>query len=77
MSEDKIYKNLVSKMEEISTISPQTMGPLTGYYKRFIPFLKTNPWRVFVVAAVVISFFFYFLFGPSIVRLASLFQNGF
>ncbi|KKS17809.1 MAG: hypothetical protein UU76_C0032G0009 [Parcubacteria group bacterium GW2011_GWC1_41_7] len=77
MKDDKIYKNLVAKMEEISSLFPQKIGFLTPHYKRLVPFLKYNPWIVFTFFAIAISLLFYFLFGSSIVKFVSLFQYGF
>ena len=77
MEQDNFYNQLVEKMREVSSLSPQTVGPFTPLYRRVIPLVKYDPWRVFVVGSLLLILALYLLFGPAIVRLTSLLQHGF
>ena len=78
MKNDLFYKALVAKMEEISIVSPQTVGPFTGVYKRIVPQFKVSPWRSAFVLSFAATVVLYLLFGTRLlVRLASILQYGF
>jgi hypothetical protein len=68
---------LVTKMQEVAVVPPQTVGPFTGIYKRIVPSLKVAPWRSVVLTSFLLTCCLYFLFGPLLVRLASFLQFGF
>lgn len=78
MKNDTFYRELVAKMEEISLVPPQSVGPFTGMYKRIVPQFKVYPWRSAVVLSFAATAVLYFLFGTKLlVRLASILQYGF
>jgi len=78
MKNDEFYKQLVAKMEEISLVPPQTIGPFTGVYKRIVPQFKVYPWRSALFLAFFAITLLYLLFGTRLlVSVASLLQYGF
>lgn len=77
MKQDKTYKLLLQKMQEVSELPQQTMGPFTPFYRAVIPYVKVAPWRGFAVGSFIVGLAFYFLFGALIVRAVSILQHGF
>jgi hypothetical protein len=77
MKEDKLYKSLVSKMNEVSVMPPQQIGPLTPIYKMVIPQFKFAPLRTALILSMIATCMLYILFGARVVHLASLLQYGF
>jgi hypothetical protein len=77
MTTDKTYESLVHKMQEVASLPPQTIGPLTPLYRTLIPYVKDAPWRWFMVGSFMTSVMFYILFGALVVKLVSLLQYGF
>jgi hypothetical protein len=77
MSQDATYDQLVKKMQEVSTVQPQTVGWLTPLYHRLIPLVKTSPWKVFFAGSFTATLILYLVFGVSIVYVANLLQHGF
>lgn len=77
MKTDALYSELVLRMHQIAVVPPQTIGPFTVVYKRIVPHFKVAPWRGAVGIAIFASILLYVLFGPSIVKIASLLQFGF
>ncbi len=77
MRDDIFYQKLREKMADITVVSPQTIGPLTPVYKRFVPYVKVKPLRALTFGAFVTSFLLYLLVGSLVVRLASILQFGF
>lgn len=77
MTEDKFYQVLVSRMEEMAVVPPQNAGILTPVYKRMALQLKIYPWKSLGFIAVLSAVFLYLLFGPILVKLASILQFGF
>ncbi|MBI2617629.1 hypothetical protein HYW55_05850 [Candidatus Gottesmanbacteria bacterium] len=77
MKNDRVYELLVAKMQEMTVVPPQTLGPLTFAYKRIVPYLKFAPWRSTVTFSFLLSVFLYFLLGSTVVKIASLLQFGF
>ncbi len=74
---DATYQKFVKRWEEITELPPQTLGPLTPYYKSFVKRLKVMPWPALVLGSLAIVTFLYFLVGPAIARLTTLLQRGF
>lgn len=77
MNNDKLYRELVAKMQEMAIVPPQTIGPLTFAYKRLVPYLKYAPWRSTLSVSFLLSIFLYLFIGSTIVKIASLLQIGF
>ena len=77
MNKDNTYRQLVTKMREVSALTPQTMGSLTPLYKLVIPFIKRSTWRPLLLGSVVFTVFVYILLGASIVWIVSVLQRGF
>ncbi|MBI4130253.1 hypothetical protein HY468_02980 [Candidatus Roizmanbacteria bacterium] len=77
MNTDKSYQQLVTKMHEISSLTPQTVGPLTPLYRRIIPYFKEDPWLLFGIGSVIAGLFVYFVLGPTIVHIVSILQHGY
>lgn len=75
--EKKIYPALRRKQMEVALVPPQTLGPLTLYYHRFIPALKVAPWRLILLSALLTTIILRLALGPWFVRLATLLQRGF
>jgi len=74
---DKIYQKLIAKMDEVSSLPTQEVGPFTPLYKMIVSQLKFYPWRVTTALSVIIAFLLYLIFGHALVKLASLLQFGF
>ena len=77
MAADITYKRFVERWQQVTELPPQTLGPLTPYYKRLVKHLKVMPWPLFLVVSVVTVVGLYFLVGSAITLLVSLLQKGF
>lgn len=77
MRNEKTYRLLVAKMNEVAAVPPQTIGPFTGIYKRVVPLLKFSPWRAAFLLSIFATAVLYLIFGSALVRLASILQFGF
>ena len=74
---DTLYTKFVKRWEEVTDLPPQTVGPLTPYYKRLVARLKVMPWPMLVVGSVVVVIGLYLLFGSALTILVSVLQRGF
>lgn len=74
---DALYNKFVKRWEEVTELPPQTVGPLTPYYKAIVRRLKVMPWPVLVLAAILLVSGIYFLIGSAVVILTSILQRGF
>lgn len=74
---DTTYQKFVRRWEEVIEFPPQTLGPLTPYYKFFTRRLKIMPWPLLVLGSLLIVSILYFLVGPAITRLVTILQRGF
>lgn len=74
---DALYHKFVKRWEEITDLPPQTVGPLTPYYKRVVRRLKVMPWPALVVAAIVTVVAMYLVIGSAITIVTSILQKGF
>jgi len=77
MKEDKIYKLLVSKMQEIALVPPQTIGSFTPLYKKIVPRFKYYPWKSALIISLASTISLYLVLGSTLVKIASLLQFGF
>lgn len=76
-SRDPLYEKLVRRMEEVSVVPPQQLGPFTSFYKIIASQLKVNPWKSAGVAAVIATLLLYWLMGGAFIRITSILQYGF
>ncbi len=74
---DLLYQKFVKRWEEVTDLPPQTLGPLTPYYKRAVRWLKVMPWPALAVGALLLVVALYLVIGSSITFLVSLLQKGF
>lgn len=74
---DALYHKFVKRWEEVTDLPPQTVGPLTPYYKDAVRRLKVMPWPVLVVGSLVTVIGLYVFFGSAITILTSILQKGF
>ncbi len=74
---DALYNKFVKRWEEVTELPPQTVGPLTPYYKAIVRRLKVMPWPALVLAATLLVSGIYFLIGSAVVILTSILQRGF
>ncbi len=74
---DITYQKFVRRWEEVVEIPPQTLGPLTGLYKRMTKRLKIMPWPWFLGVSLVFTAGLYVIFGPGIAAIVTLLQRGF
>ena len=74
---DALYQKFVKRWEEVMDLPPQTVGPLTPYYKKLVARLKVMPWPVLVIGSVVLVVGLYLLLGSAIAILVSVLQRGF
>lgn len=75
--QDIVYQRFVKRWQEVTRIPPQTLGPLTPFYKAVTARLKVMPWPVLVVVATVTMVALYFAIGSAVVFLTTLLQRGF
>lgn len=71
------YQKFVKRWEEVTDLPPQTVGPLTPYYKAIARRLKVMPWPALVLGSIIIVIGLYLLLGSAITLLVSLLQRGF
>lgn len=71
------YQKFVRRWEEVTDLPPQTMGPLTPYYKALTRRLKVMPWPALVIGSLLIVMGLYIILGPTVTLLVSLLQRGF
>lgn len=74
---DHLYKKFVKRWEEVTDLPPQTLGPLTPYYKTIVKRLKVMPWLSLVVISLAVVVGLYLLMGGAITFLVSILQKGF
>ena len=73
---DTTYKKFVKRWEEVTDLPPQTVGPLTPFYKAFAKRLKVMPWPLLVVLSALVVLGLYLLLGSAVTLLVSLLQRG-
>jgi hypothetical protein len=71
------YQKFVRRWEEVTDLPPQTVGPLTPYYKAIVRRLKVMPWPLLVVISIIVVVGLYVLIGSAITLLVSILQRGF
>ena len=71
------YERFVRRWEQVTDLPPQTLGPLTPYYKMLTRRLKQWPWPMLVFGSLFIVAGLYFILGSGIVFLTTLIQRGF
>jgi len=71
------YQKFVRRWEEVTDLPPQTVGPLTPFYKAIVRRLKVMPWPALVLCSLVLVVGLYLLLGSAITLLVSLLQRGF
>jgi hypothetical protein len=74
---DTLYNKFVKRWEEVTDLPPQSVGPLTPYYKKVVTKLKIMPWPLLVVGSLLLVICLYLLIGSAITLLVSLLQRGF
>lgn len=71
------YNRFVKRWEEVTDLPPQSVGPLTPYYKRITKHLKIMPWPALVIVSTLLVVVLFFLVGSAVTLLVSLLQRGF
>ena len=71
------YRRFVKRWEEVTDLPPQTVGPLTPYYKAITRRLKVMPWPVLVFCSLLSVIGLYLLLGSAVTLIVSLLQKGF
>lgn len=74
---DATYQKFVRRWEEVTDIPPQTLGPLTPYYKKITRRLKVMPWPLLLVIGFLFVVGLYMVFGAAIANIVTLLQRGF
>ncbi len=77
MTTSTIYRRFVKRWEEVTDLPPQTLGPLTPYYKAITRRLKVMPWPVLVTSSVLLVIALYLLIGSAVTLIVSILQKGF
>lgn len=73
-----VYKAVVKHNQEIHEyVAPQTVGPLTPYYKALTARIKTMPIPMYFFISVLIVIGIALLFGSRLPLLTSILQRGF
>ncbi len=71
------YQKFVKRWEEVTDLPPQTVGPLTPYYKAITRRLKVWPWPLLVVSSLIVVGGVYLIAGSAVTLIVSLLQKGF
>lgn len=71
------YQKFVKRWEEVTDLPPQTVGPLTPFYKALARRLKVMPWPALVIGSIIVVIGLYLLIGSAITFLVSILQKGF
>ncbi len=71
------YQKFVKRWEEVTDLPPQTVGPLTPYYKALVRRIKVMPWPVMVICSLLSVIGLYVLIGSTITLVVSILQKGF
>jgi hypothetical protein len=71
------YQKFVKRWEEVTDLPPQTVGPLTPYYKALVRRIKVMPWPVMVICSLLSVVGLYLLIGSAITLVVSILQRGF
>ena len=71
------YKKFVKRWEEVTDLPPQTVGPLTPFYKAIVRRLKVMPWPALVFCSLIVVIGLYVFVGSAITLLVSILQKGF
>ncbi len=74
---DALYQKFVKRWEEVTELPPQTIGPLTPFYKMLVKRLKIMPWPFLLVLSIGLVIGLYFLAGSAVTLLVTLLQRGF
>ena len=74
---DTLYAKFVKRWEEVTDLPPQTLGPLTPWYKKAVVRLKVMPWPALAGAGVVVVCILYLAIGSAVTLLVSVLQRGF
>lgn len=77
MTEDPLYQKLKTQLRQVAVVSPQTVGPLTSFYKITTSWVKTWPAKVLIPVAFIGGILFQLLLGEKIVQAVSILQRGF
>ena len=72
-----LYTNFLQKWTEVVELPPQTVGPLTPVYKRAVPFLKVDPWRVLLPLSLILIVAIVLFLEATAVQITSILQRGF
>ncbi len=71
------YQKFVRRWEEVTDLPPQTVGPLTPYYKALVRRIKVMPWPILVLCSLLLVIGLYLLLGTAVTLLVSILQRGF
>lgn len=74
---DATYQKFLQRWEEVTDISPQSLGPFTVWYKRLTKRIKVMPWPWFVIASFFVVCVLYLVFGSAITGITSILQRAF
>ncbi|HCM82464.1 MAG: hypothetical protein UW37_C0007G0017 [Candidatus Gottesmanbacteria bacterium GW2011_GWA2_44_17] len=74
---DALYERFQKKWSQTMDLPPQTVGPLTPYYKMVTKQLKVMPLPILFLLSTALIICLFFLIGSGITFLTSLLQRGF
>lgn len=77
MKNSKLYKNYLTKWQEIVELPTQNVGIFTPFYKRAIPYFKVAPWRFLIPVSFILAVLLAIIMEVSILQIASSLQKGF
>jgi len=75
--QNPVYQRFVRRWEEVTDLPPQTLGPLTPYYKALTRRLKVMPWPLLVIFSLLVVVGLYVLLGSAVTLIVALLQRGF
>ena len=74
---DALYERFQKKWNEVTDLPPQTVGPLTPYYKMITKRLKVMPLPILFLLSSACILALFFVFGSGITFITSILQRGF
>lgn len=77
MKEGQFLNKLRKRQLEVSAIPVQDLGLATPFYKFVTPYFKNAPWKIIILAGIIIILLIRLVIGNSFVHLVSILQEGF
>lgn len=77
MATDRLYQQFIKQWDEVTDLPPQSLGPLTPFYKRAVRLVKVDPWKIVVPIVFILVAFLFLTLDVTAPQIASILQYGF